>query len=94
MRLRLKGDNPFQIDLLIDRRDDVINLCEMKYSSSEYEMDVEEEKRIRRRLERFRLLTKTRKAVRVTLITPYGLARNKHSGIADNEIAFVGDIMG
>ncbi len=89
-----KGDNPFQIDLLIDRRDDVINLCEMKYSSSEYEMDAEEEKRIRRRLERFRLLTGTRKAVRVTLITPYGLARNKHSGIADNEIAFVGDVMG
>jgi hypothetical protein len=75
-------------------RDYLFLISEMKYSSSEYEMDAEEEKRIRRRLERFRLLTKTRKAVRVTLITPYGLARNKHSGIADNEIAFVGDIMG
>lgn len=88
------GGKPFQIDLLIDRRDDVVNLCEMKYSSGEYEMDGKEEMAIATRLERFRLLTGTKKAVRVTLVTPYGLARNKHSGIADNEVAFIRDIIG
>ena len=89
-----KSEQRFQIDLLIDRKDEVINLCEMKYSSVEYEIDADEEKKILRRAERFRTLTGTRKAVRVTFVTPYGVARNKHYGILANEIVFMDEIVG
>ena len=43
-----------QIDLLIDRRDDVINLCEAKYSQEEFAIDAEYEKDLIRKREVFR----------------------------------------
>lgn len=75
-----------QIDLLIDRNDQVINLCEMKYAASNYTLDKEEEYKLRTRLETFRITTKTTKAIHLTMITTYGLVPNMYSGIIQNEI--------
>ena len=49
-----------QIDLLIDRNDGVINLCEMKYTNAEYVLDMEEDQRLRQRIATFVHETKTR----------------------------------
>ena len=46
----------------------------------------EEEMKLRRRRGNFIEATKTNKAIHITLITPYGLKRNSHSSIAQNEI--------
>lgn len=71
-----------QIDLLLDRGDQTINICEIKYSaSSEYTLDEEEETKILSRRERFMEETGSTKAVHLTLITTRGLTQNSHSDI-------------
>lgn len=75
-----------QIDLLIDRNDQVINLCEMKYSLSEYAIDAEYEQKLRNKKSVFINTTNTRKAVHLTMVTTFGIKVNAHSGIVQNEI--------
>ena len=75
-----------QVDLLIDRKDGVINLCEMKFASTEYEIKDSEDRHARERKELFRETTGTRKAVHLTYVTTYGLKRNMHSGIVQSEV--------
>lgn len=69
-----------QIDLVIDRRDQIVNLCEMKFSSSPYVIDSDYDERLRSRAETFRSSTKTKKALHTIFITTYGVERNKYSG--------------
>ena len=68
-----------QIDLLIDRNDQTINLCEMKYSSAPYTLTAEEDMRIRNRKATFIRETGTTKSVMVTMITTYGLTPGGYS---------------
>ena len=75
-----------QIDLLIDRKDQVINLCEMKYSLSEYIIDAEYEQKLRNKKSAFINATNTRKAVHLTMVTTFGIKTNVHSGIVQNEV--------
>lgn len=89
-----KDGNPWQgtqIDLLIDRRDQVINICEMKYANDVYIIDKDYEERLRRRLSTFQHLTRTRKALHLIFITTYGLSRNTHSGNVQTEVT-MGDL--
>ena len=74
-----KSNPAVQIDLVIERNDGVINLCEIKYSGDEYEMDMAYAKLLRRRAEVFRRETGARQALHTTFITTYGLERNEHS---------------
>ncbi len=64
-----------QIDMLIDRNDDTINLCEMKYTNAPYVITEEEDNRIRNRRETFIRETGTEKTVLITMITSLGLRR-------------------
>lgn len=75
-----------QIDLVIDRRDQVINLCEMKFSNEEYSISADYEKTLRNKINAFRLETKTRSALHLTMITTYGTTKNSHSGIVTSEV--------
>ena len=76
----------FQIDMLIDRRDQVINLCEMKFSLSEFEIDKSYDEHLRHRRELFRSFTKTKKSLYITMITTYGLKKNLYSGNVQSEV--------
>lgn len=75
-----------QIDLLIARRDQVINVCEMKYARSEFSVTKDIEESLRRKVDDFRTLTKTRSAVHITLVTTYGLKDGKYSGSVQSVI--------
>jgi len=75
-----------QIDLLFDRKDGIINLCEMKYSKAEYTMSAKEETALRNRIAVFETETHTKKAVHLTMVTTYGIAKNSHSDIVQSEI--------
>lgn len=75
-----------QIDLLIDRADEVINICEIKYASDKYRLTSDYEKKLRERASLFQYVTKTKKAVIHTFITTYGVLRNIHSGIVQSEV--------
>jgi hypothetical protein len=79
-----EGDRPVQIDLLLDRRDGIIDLCEMKYSSAPYELDAEESARLAARSSQFVRQTKTRKAVCIVLVAAAGVKRNQYSGNVQN----------
>ncbi len=70
-----------QIDLLIDRDDRVINLCEMKFCEGLFAVDREYDEKLRARREAFRLQTGTRKAIHLTLVTTNGLAETKYRGV-------------
>lgn len=75
-----------QIDLLIDRKDQIINICEIKYSQEEFEITSEYEERLRSRASVFKKVTNTKKALHHTFITTYGVKQNKYSGIVQNEV--------
>lgn len=75
-----------QIDMLIDRKDGVINICEMKFVSSEFEITEKYEEHLRERAALFQKVTKTRNALHHTFITTYGVRKNKYSGIVQNEV--------
>ena len=75
-----------QIDMIIDRRDQTINLCEMKYSSAEYEITKAYNEKMLQRRELFRKQSKTRKALHLTMITTHGLLQNKYSGDIQSEV--------
>lgn len=74
-----KGVFDSQIDMLIARKDQVINLCEMKYSGSEYTITEKVERGIRNKIHDLTLLTGTKYAIYPTLITTYGLVPNSYS---------------
>ena len=65
-----------QIDLLIDRSDKTITLCEMKYSQGEYEITKSYDAIVNRRMNIFKKVTKTNKSLVPTYITPCGLFDN------------------
>jgi hypothetical protein len=68
-----------QIDLLIDRNDKTIDICEMKYSDSEYEIDKQYDTRVQDRLRTFKKVTKTTKTLCLVYVTPHGLKNNQYS---------------
>ncbi|MCS7035624.1 MAG: ATP-binding protein [Saprospiraceae bacterium] len=70
-----------QIDLVIDRRDHVINLCEMKFSLHPVLIDKGYAETLQRKVERFAAHTQTKKALALTLITTYGLAPGPHAAV-------------
>ncbi len=78
--------NGAQIDLVIDRRDMVINLCEMKFSINEFAIDKKYETELRNKIGIFKTETKTKKSVFLTMLTTFGLQQNAYSGLTQNSI--------
>ncbi|WP_343743550.1 ATP-binding protein [Chitinophaga sp.] len=72
-------DRGAQIDLLIDRRDQVINICEVKFSINKFTIDKKYAEELRNKKNAFRQETKTRKAIFLTMITTFGLKRNNYT---------------
>jgi len=68
-----------QIDLLIDRNDRVINICEMKFSTNSYTINASYAEQLTNKLRVFRAETKTRKTLLLTFITSMGLKNNQHA---------------
>ena len=82
---RSKTSSPgAQIDLILERADQIVNLCEVKYSASTYELDKDEFEKIQNRAEVFSKETKLRHAVWITLLTTFGLKDGKYSSVAQN----------
>lgn len=67
------GEQKAQIDLIIDRSDKNIDLCEIKYSDHEYELKKDYIEYMKERRELFRTATKTHKTLRLTMIASSGI---------------------
>ena len=79
-----KSDPGAQIDLLIDRKDDVINICEMKYTAEPFSVQAAYEKELIHKVEAFRQETGTKKSLHLTMISMQGVADNMHKNILVN----------
>lgn len=75
-----------QIDLIIDRKDGVVNLCEMKFTNEAFVLSQEESERLRKRLTVFQEESGVNKAIHITLVSANGLKPNKYSGILQSVI--------
>ena len=83
----LEKDSPgAQIDLLIERADNAVNICEMKYSSGEYEIDGEESRRMLNRRDRFISESGCKGAVYLTFVTTCGVVRNMYWNDIQSEV--------
>lgn len=82
-----KGEQGAQIDLLLDRQDLCINVCEMKFSLSEFVIDKKYASELENKLKVFRENTKTKKTLFLTMITTYGVKKNDyHTSLVQNEM--------
>ena len=81
-----KAEKGAQIDLIISRKDGVINLCEMKYTNEEYSLDADEYEKIQNRMVQFQKETGAKEAIHITLICGNGYKQSKYSGIVQNLI--------
>ena len=75
-----------QVDLLIDRRDGIVNLCEMKYSANEFVIDKQENENMANRVAAFRRAVGPRRIIHVTVVTAHGLKHNVYWNNVQAEI--------
>ena len=76
-----KSKNPdmqVQIDLLFDRRDQVVTICEMKYSLNKFTIDKKYAENLRNKIGVLKFETKTKSAVHLAMITTYGVQENEY----------------
>ena len=82
-----KYDKGAQIDLIIDRRDNIINLCEIKFSINPFIISKKYAGELRNKIGVFKAESETRKSVFLTMITTYGVKQNINStGLFQNEM--------
>lgn len=74
-----KEERGAEIDLVIDRADHCIHLCEMKFCEIEFEITKDYAKDLIRKKEIFQKITETKKTIFLTIVTPFGLKENSYS---------------
>lgn len=85
--LKKKDDTEgMQIDLIINRRDNVVNMCELKFYSSDFTVDGNYYRTILSRAEKLSQMLPKKAVVRSTLITTFGLTKNEYSSVFINTI--------
>ena len=80
-----KSTDGMQIDLLIDRADDVVNVCEMKYSKSQFVVTKSYAEKLLKRQNVVENMLQD-KSILLTLISFNGIERNNHSEIFTHTI--------
>lgn len=85
------GEEKGQIDLVIDRRDRTINLCEKKFSMEPYEITKAYHEKLRSRMSLFKRVTGTTKSLVNTMVTTYGVKRTKYCDVV-NRIVTMDDL--
>lgn len=77
-----------QIDLLISRKDNAVNMCEIKFYSDDFVVSKDYYRTILRRIEMLSEKLSSKMSVYSTLITTYGLKKNEYSGAFVKTITF------
>lgn len=67
-----------QIDLIIDRRDHVVNMCEIKFYSEDFAVDKDYHMTLERRKRLLREVIPKKSVIHNILITTYGLKHNEY----------------
>lgn len=80
------GKRGAQIDLVIDRADHIIDLCEMKFTEGLFTITKDYAERLRERKDIFRETTKTRKTLHTILVTTWGLQQTPYAGTVQKTV--------
>lgn len=76
-----------QIDLLLDRSDNTINLFEIKFYAEALALDRKQAEALRQKRTLFKYYTQSKKHLFLSLLTPFGLLENEHSiGLIDHAL--------
>ena len=75
-----------QIDLLIERADAVVNLCEIKYAYGPYSLSAEECRKLLKRRDVFQSVTGTTHSIHITMITPDGVEESSERHFVQSEV--------
>ena len=75
-----------QIDMLIDRADNMVNICEMKYSKKEYVVTQDDSASLANKAERFSETVGSTKSITLTMITVNGIAKTAYWSDIHNSI--------
>jgi len=75
-----------QIDLLIDRADGIINMCEMKFCDGAFAIDKGYAKALADKKQTFKAVTGTKKGVHLTFVTVDGVVHNSYWGDVQSEV--------
>ena len=79
-------NNEVQIDLIIDRNDNVINICEVKFSRKEFVITKDYDTNLRNKVWTFAEETHSKKAIHTTIISSYGVKHNEYRGNVQSEV--------
>ena len=75
-----------QIDLVIKRKDNIINLIEIKYCNEKFAITKKYEESLRNKISAFKTETHVRFAIHFVMLTTFGLQKNKYSEIAQKSL--------
>ena len=75
-----------QIDLIIERADHVVNLCEMKWTETPYAIEKSYYEQLQQKIAAFRTVTGYRHAIHLTLVSSCGVTPNKYKSVVQSEI--------
>ena len=78
-----------QIDMIIDRNDNTINLCEMKFSNKPFTIDKEYQRNLLNKIESVQEYSNHKKTIILTMITTYGIEKNGYWNIVQKEVTIV-----
>ena len=82
-----KGKSGAQIDLLLDRQDFCISICEMKFSTTEFTIDKAYAAELESKCNVFKAKTNTPKTLFLVMITTFGTKDNSYkTGLVQNDI--------
>jgi hypothetical protein len=75
-----------QVDLVIDRNDNLINLCEIKFSHDVFNLDEQHASKLRKKESEFKRSTSTRKGVHTIMLTTWGISGSHSIGLVSNSL--------
>lgn len=81
------GNAGTQIDLVIDRKDRVVNLIEIKFSSDVFAIDKDYDAVLRNKITAFQSQELSRKSIQLTFITTFGLEMNKYRNVVSRSLS-------
>ena len=87
-----KTEQGAQIDLLLDRGDNAISICEIKYSSKQFSVDKSDARNLKNKMEVFQNKTTTNKQLFLVLVTTIGLKRNTWSEDLIDDVVILDDL--
>ena len=89
----LGSEDSAQIDLVIERADNITDICEIKYTDATFTMDKSYEEKLLHKRDVFKNVTKTKQALKIVMISAHGIKGKAYTEYI-SEIITLEDLFG